>query len=98
MGFTDIVQSFIKGADFPDPKMKCVFACILGEQKLLTDKGVMDIVPLVELLDTLPTKSQDIIMKASAKCPANAKVKDICEKWYLVHECIRKKDPVNYFF
>lgn len=98
MVFADIVQAFMKGGVFPDPKMNCIFLCIMDEQKLLTEKGAMDMIRMVDLLDTMPTKTQNILMTAAAKCPVNLKQKNACERWYKVHECLRTKDPDYYFF
>lgn len=91
-------SSIYKGADFPDPKMKCLFACVLEEKNLLTDKGTINIVPIVAIVNTLHAKSHDILFKVAAKCPPNFRQKNICEKFYQVHVCMRRTDPVHYYF
>lgn len=98
MWFLEIAQAFIRGESFPDPKMRCQFHCMLEESNLLSPKGSMEIVPLVAVLDTIPKKSQHILLMATARCPGNPKIKNLCEKFYLVHECWRKKDPDYYYF
>lgn len=50
----------------------------------------------LEALDTCSVEDQNIMFQMGRKC-VQQKQKDMCERSYAMHLCMRKTDPVHYY-
>lgn len=68
----------------------------MGEIVGLIVGNKIDPTNMLNVLDQCTVEQQNILLQASRKC-MSIKLKDMCERTYATHECMRKADPVHYF-
>lgn len=95
LGNSEAIKEFDHGEVIEDATLKCYMHCIFDKVGLLSSKGDLF---LMRLLDHIKSEdNQNTAYEMGRKCLYPPEGADKCEKSFYFHECWKKSDPKHYF-